>query len=541
MVKTAPLSAAIPDAYRGLEYARERVTTIPVRFDDRLQTVLRQPASDPRDAAVRWRQLVDLIARAGPAADSDTLAEALSVIRADSSRIDEPLRAAAARSIAAIPLPFGLLQCFVADRLSVSSPILAAASLEPDMWVELLKEADDETRRFVQTLHRELSLGPVAPSPTPVERELIEERAETPPSASSISAMIERIGRHRQRRAAPIASAPPAQPAAAGPSVFRWECAANGEIGWVDGVPRGTMIGRSIAKAAEINGDRLDPAVVRAFGQRAPFREAELTIAGQGAIAGSWKLSGVPAFDPADGRFAGYRGIALKEITVPAASHGLGLTSLPLALEGDSLRELVHEIKTPLNAIIGFAEIIDGQYLGPAGRDYRARATDIARQARLLLEAIVDLDLAAQSQSSGVRGGLGKTDLSAATEAALGALAGEAEQRGIELHPELGKAAETLAEPRFLDRLIQRLIAAAIELAVRGERLRVAVAASGGQARLAVARPLAMPGLDDPTASARAESLEGLFSLRLARGLARIAGGELKVDEESLELAFPLA
>ena len=43
----------------------------------------------------------------------------------------------------------------------------------------------------------------------------------------------------------------------------------------------------------------------------------------------------------------------------------------------DALREMVHEIKTPLNAIIGFAEIIDGQYLGPAHRRYRERAASI--------------------------------------------------------------------------------------------------------------------------------------------------------------------
>jgi signal transduction histidine kinase len=61
----------------------------------------------------------------------------------------------------------------------------------------------------------------------------------------------------------------------------------------------------------------------------------------------------------------------------------------------DSLRELVHEIKTPLNAIMGFAEIIEGQYLGPADRGYRERAAEIWRQARLLLTAIDDLDFAA--------------------------------------------------------------------------------------------------------------------------------------------------
>ena len=60
-----------------------------VRFDDRLQTVLRQPASDPRDAAVRWRQLVDLIARAGPSVDSQALGEGLAAIEEDAPRIEE--------------------------------------------------------------------------------------------------------------------------------------------------------------------------------------------------------------------------------------------------------------------------------------------------------------------------------------------------------------------------------------------------------------------------------------------------------------------
>jgi signal transduction histidine kinase len=37
-------------------------------------------------------------------------------------------------------------------------------------------------------------------------------------------------------------------------------------------------------------------------------------------------------------------------------------------LQADALRQLIHELRTPLNAIVGFAEMIDGQFLGPAGR-----------------------------------------------------------------------------------------------------------------------------------------------------------------------------
>jgi hypothetical protein len=124
-----------------------------VRFDDRLLTVLNQPAGDRRDTAVRWRQLVDLVARAGPNSTSPVVARALESIRSDAGNVEPRLRAAAARAVAALPLPLGLLECFAADKLAVSAPVLAAASLEPSHWRALLEVADSETRRFVETLH----------------------------------------------------------------------------------------------------------------------------------------------------------------------------------------------------------------------------------------------------------------------------------------------------------------------------------------------------------------------------------------------------
>ena len=78
--------------------------------------------------------------------------------------------------------------------------------------------------------------------------------------------------------------------------------------------------------------------------------------------------------------------------------------------DADALRETIHEIKTPLNAIIGFAEIIDGQYLGPAHRNYRHRAAEIVSQARMLLAAIEDLDFAARLQGQPAEKGA-STDL----------------------------------------------------------------------------------------------------------------------------------
>ena len=70
-----------------------------MRFDDRLLTVLNQPAGDRHDVAIRWRQLVDLVARAGSNAASPTVAQALESIRSEAQSVDESLRAAAARRL----------------------------------------------------------------------------------------------------------------------------------------------------------------------------------------------------------------------------------------------------------------------------------------------------------------------------------------------------------------------------------------------------------------------------------------------------------
>ena len=177
-----------------------------VRFDDRLLTVLNQPAGDRHDSAVRWRQLVDLVARAGPNSLSAVVADALAVIRSDAPLVDEHLRAAAARAVAALPLPVSLLEYFASDTLAVSAPVLAAASLEPQQWQIVLEKSGAETRRFVHTLHPEFA---AAPAPDLTE-DLIEPPAQPAPWPSpapssstgpSLSEVVARIERRRRNRA----------------------------------------------------------------------------------------------------------------------------------------------------------------------------------------------------------------------------------------------------------------------------------------------------------------------------------------------------
>lgn len=522
-----------------------------MRFDDRLMTVLNQPAEDRHDAAVRWRQLVDLVARAGSSSASPMVSEALDAIRSEAPRVEEPLRAAAARAVAALPLPLSLLEYFASDTLTVSAPVLAAATLDAHQWQVLNEAADEETRRFIATLHPELRIEPhvqkavVATGQHEVEAATPaapegEASAYTPPSLHDV---VERIEQRRRLRAGQVPQRQPIPVAAQmeSPALFRWECGAGGEIAWVEGAPRGALIGRSIAKVIEDEGDRLDPEVVRAFAARAPFRDGSLKLAGQGPVSGAWKISGVPAFEPSDGRFAGYRGVALRD--VPPSRAGEQETVPDVLADPDSLRELVHEIKTPLNAIIGFAEIIEGQYLGPADRGYRDRAAEIVRQARMLLTAIDDLDFAAKIHSA--NGTLReRVDLAALVRREEPELRNIAARNGVEIELSFARPqAAARVQPDLAERLLFRLFEALALRAARGERLSLSVESVGERTRIAIERPTDLHGLSDSElfSPARGQGLQAGFALRLVRGLARIAGGDLVSSRDSFALVFPHA
>jgi hypothetical protein len=502
-----------------------------VRFDDRLLTVLNQPAFNRHDSAVRWRQLVDLVARAGDEAASPTVDRALDAIRSDAGDVGQDLRAAAARAVAALPLPLGLLEYFASDLLTVSAPVLAAATLDPQQWRSLLAAADEETRQFIETLHPELR-GEAPPEP---------ERAEKAPPAAPMGAslhdVVERIERRRRTRAPKAAVAEPGETGDGVTALFRWECDAGGEIAWVEGAPRGALIGRSIARAQDETSGGVDQEVARAFMLRAPFRDAGLIVPGEGLVSGEWKISGVPAFDPADGRFRGYRGVAVREPPPePAAEQANDVLADP-----DSLRELVHEIKTPLNAIIGFAEIIEGQYLGPADAPYRERASEIVRQARLLLTGIDDLDFAAKVHSS--VGGARRVDLPELVEGMAPALLELGGERGVLLElPRRGRHQTAAIEPQLADRLIYRLADAVVAEAEGGERLTLSIELSGAHCRVSISRPAKLAELsDEQLFGGGGPTFEQGFSLRLVRGLARIAGSDLISTRNSLALIFPRA
>jgi hypothetical protein len=426
------------------------------------------------------------------------------------------VRSSAALAVASLPLPVDLVSAFAADRLNVAAPILAGARLTASEWKQVAAAASDDCRAFISTMRVEEPARTATAS-----------SADHPPHIPSISDVVARIERLRQAREAPRSEESAAPETGEAPRLFRWECNEAGEIEWVEGAPRGALVGQSIAQRGAIGG--VDRTVERAFASRAPFHDGILELPHDSAIGGSWKIGGIPAFERSTGRFAGYRGVAER---VDGSASGA-------PADPDAIRELAHEIKTPLNAIIGFAEIITGEYLGPAGSSYRERAGEIVAQARLLLSAIEDLDFAARIRAT-KNGSTAETNLGELVESVVGTLRESASERGVRIDGARSVGGITAAiQPEVAERLILRMCDAVIARAENGEHLRVTLDCDSAHCIASITRPNPLHGLGEEELFGRADdAMSPAFPLRLARGLAQTAGTTLIASEDRISLVF---
>lgn len=318
---------------------------------------------------------------------------------------------------------------------------------------------------------------------------------------------------------------------------FRFETDARGVIRWVDGVPRAPLIGLSLAASGTGEGARVDATVAGAFRQRTGFAGARLFVAGESDAAGDWRISGNPGFDPATGRFSGYRGVARRprrDETAGGSTHR----------GADSLRQLMHELRTPTNAIAGFAELIEREILGEAAPVYRERAAVIRDHARALLAAIDDLDIAARIDASALRLQPGDVALRPLLVRIGEDLAALAALRGAELALPADELT-VIGDARAVERLLSRMLATLLSAAGEGERIGVRLYESGDSVAITFDRPQALaayPGeaifaIDDEHDDA---ALLGTgFALRLIRNLARKLSGALAIEADSLTIRLP--
>ncbi|WP_267380710.1 MULTISPECIES: HAMP domain-containing sensor histidine kinase [unclassified Sphingomonas] len=569
-----------------------------MRFDDSLKTVLSGDIVSGHGAQAAWRQLVDLMSRGRIAADEPVIAR-LRLLR---QAVPATVRAASARALAFAQPPAALVGLFAEDELAIAAPVLRTATLPGDDWIDLLPRLGP-TQRSILRHRRDLpgavttalaafgatdfviaqdpaatsgreAPAPAIPSPAndaapapdaplsetpfvalgdvtrslPLVAEALRQADAAPPVRSApggfvISDLVARIDAFNRAREEPAAvSSAPTEA-----SSFRYETDAQGVIRWVEGVARAALVGVSLAYGAAQGVVRVDGIAAGALRRRSRFGDARLEVGGSSDAAGSWRMSGVPVFDPASGRFTGLRGTARRPRADETAVPRAPVRSTAAA---DSLRQLVHELRTPTNAIAGFAELIETQLLGDVPDPYREQAGTIRAQASALIAAIDDLDVAARIEGRALELRSGVVPVAAMLERIVADLQPLASLRGATLVVDGASAYPIAGDDRAIERLVGRLLAALTSASSAGERVAVRFADEGGNVAIAIDRPRALGtaagdtllSLDTEEDEREGAPLLGTgFALRLAHNLAIELSGALTIGADRLTLRLPAA
>lgn len=566
--------------------------------DDRLETVLRTPASGAAGARTQFRQLIDILDRLAPApaAESDEWyeaadpgaaarlrAQALDRLDTLAAALPEPERVRLVEE-AALRSPW-LVAHFAAAAPRVAAAAIAGARLSDSEWAALAPDLPLAARGFLRhrrdlgpetgRLLARLGIGDMAlPLPSGAiaagdealivnlpSRTASEMSAEaTPdPAPNGIAAIVARIEAVRQARAArsdgsgePEPGALPTDVAAARP-LLEVDCAldSDGTVVWADGAAAAMLTGHRPFDDDPAGPARCDFASRLAARQRRPVVAGRLALEGAAAIAGDWRIDAAPLFAAGSGHFTGWRARLRRPAAAPAATMQAPANDDHVApnattqADSDRLRQLLHELRTPVNAIQGFAEMIQQQALGvPVAHDYRGQAATIAADAARILADFDELDRLARFESGRQRPDDGTVEVRAAIHALVDRLAPLFDQREVTLA--LAGDEEPLhaaLAPAAFEEMAWRLLSTVASAAQPGERLTLRLAREGDRARLSLRLPAALGEAQAPsigTAAARAAA-RSAFALRTIGAEVRAGGGEVRRSAGFLTLLMPLA
>jgi PAS domain S-box-containing protein len=167
-----------------------------------------------------------------------------------------------------------------------------------------------------------------------------------------------------------------------------------------------------------------------------------------------------------------------------------------LAAQNDRLREvdrlkdefvavISHDLRTPLTAIIGYAEFLLRRQDAFDERERRALEV-IARHSHRLVRLVNDLLFVAELQAGVLSLEREPTDLATLVSEAVELALPLAEQAGIDLEASADEVAPLSADRARLARLLDNLISNAIKFTEAGGRVTVRLSAAGAGARLEV-------------------------------------------------------
>ena len=555
-----------------------------MHFDDRLATVLRSRTGSSAMAKIQFRQLLDLLGTLPVEAQGAQVDAACERLGELAGAIDSGERARMLRDPGTRLRNPSLIAFLAHSEPAVAVAAIESAQLSEEEWIDLAPALPAPARMLVR---RRRDLGPRAealfdrlglsapglpPADIPLSARAPGEvprkparptlAVAAPPSTaplqpSGIGAIVQRIEDFRKARAP--ASEPGesalvlqlpfgdeyASPGALPLKAFDFATDGEGSIVWSDPGVAPMAIGLRLI-SGELAAHPADRSrIALALRWRQPIRGIALEIAGAPPISGRWIVDAAPAFEPRSGAFTGYAGRMRRAQPLAAPGDVAAPDS-----DADRMRQLLHELRTPVNAIQGFAEVIQQQMFGPAPHEYRSLAAGIAADAALILAGFEELDRLARLDAGALPLAADGSDLSAICAATIAQLEPYTAPRnsGFILSPAAGPMLAELGRSDA-ERLVWRLLASLAATSAPGENLAVELMRHAETLHLVFELPATLAALDDDALMHAAvttgpKSLSSGFfgtgfTLRLAAAEARAAGGAFTRHDNRIEIDLP--
>lgn len=199
---------------------------------------------------------------------------------------------------------------------------------------------------------------------------------------------------------------------------------------------------------------------------------------------------------------------------------------------------LGHDLKTPLNAILGYSEVMQAELMGPMPEPYADYPSIILESGNDLLLIVDDILDLARAEAGRVRLDPEPVDLSASAESVIRQLSGQAKRAGVTLKLKSSGEVWAEADARAVRQIWQNLVSNAIKYSGSGRTVTLETRIEAGAALLSVTdrgagiAPEDLERLAEPFAQAPGAKPGTGLGLSVVRRFAELHGGSLRLTSK---------
>jgi cell cycle sensor histidine kinase DivJ len=313
-----------------------------------------------------------------------------------------------------------------------------------------------------------------------------------------------------------------------------------------------SMFRLRVAKPHQLRGDRVEPTRETDLWRDAPIAAISLTPYGRvRALAGSASLLGDLKVGQTFDIDTLKRGDVSVDIIADETGRRIFLSKMQdqfgdgraqleaqLRERTDFFAGLGHDLKSPLNAVIGFADMMDQEISGPMPDVYREYPGLIKESGETLLRFVEDMLGYARSEAGAYELDLAIMDVAASGEAVLRQSEAAARMAGVDLVLDAQGEVLAMADAAAVRRIWDNLVSNAIKYAAQGGQVKLSAREDAGAVVIEVSDDGA--GMDAADLAAIARPFEqgrnargragtGL-GLAMVRRLTELHGGQVRIE-----------